>query len=226
MATDRSSLNILCGWSMCFSTSRRAIHAPRREEMVQAQAPVEDADDNSRVEGWEMECVRQVQGGRPEHFDPLVRHYAPRIRAYVQRMVRDREEAEDVTQETFLKAYRALPRFDAGRPFKPWIFAIATNTALNAIRSRQRRGVQLELDPALPAHREATATSGDRAERLERALAELAPRAGQLITLHYHEGLSLKESGAILGMSEGAAKAALCRARQELRERMKQDDRA
>ena len=224
MTTERLSLNTLCGLRGLIATGRRSIRDPWSSETLHAQSSPEHEDGEAWAEGWERSCVRGVQDGRPEHFDPLVRHYAPRIRAYVQRMVRYREEAEDLTQETFLKAYRALPRFDAGRPFKPWIFAIATNTALNAIRNRQRRGVRMELDPALPApHAADTGCSGDRAERLEFALACLAPRAMQLITLHYHEGLSLKEAGAILGMSEGAAKAALCRARQELRERMKQD---
>lgn len=175
------------------------------------------------VEAWEVECVRRTVGGEPDAFNPLVAHYAPRIRAYLQRMLRNREEAEDLTQETFLKAFRALERFDADRPFKRWLYTIATNTGLNAIRGQKGRGTRVELDPDLPVFQSGRdGQSGGVAaeERLERALAFLSPRAVQLIRLHYHEGFSLHEAGSILGMSEGAAKAALCRARQELRKRM------
>ena len=175
------------------------------------------------AEAWEVACVRRTQGGDSEAFNPLVTHYAPRIRAYLQRMLRNREEAEDLTQETFLKAFRALERFDADRPFKRWLYTIATNTGLNALRGQKNRGTQVELDPEFPAsHHGSDGVGGGSAsgEQLDRALTTLQPRALQLIRLHYHEGFSLQEAGAVLGMSEGAAKAALCRARQELRKRI------
>ncbi len=175
------------------------------------------------VGAWETDCIRRTQGGHPNAFNPLVAHYAPRIRAYLYRMLRKREEAEDLTQETFIKAFRALHRFDAERPFKSWLYTIATNTGLNALRGQKRKGAQVALDPDLHKTRPERIRSddgGDSAEKLERAMAALSPRAVQLITLHYHEGFSLIEAGRVLGMSEGAAKAALCRARQALRTRM------
>lgn len=176
-----------------------------------------------QADAWEVECVQKTQGGDPEAFNPLVAHYAPRIRAYLQRMLRNREEAEDLTQETFLKAFRALDRFDANRPFKRWLYTIATNTGLNALRGQKSRGTQVELDPEFSTFRpgsDGAAGQSAAEEQLERALATLPPRAVQLIRLHYHEGFSLQEAGGVLGMSEGAAKAALCRARQELRKRI------
>ncbi len=173
---------------------------------------------------WEADCIRKTQGGHPDAFNPIVAHYAPRIRAYLYRMLRNREEAEDLTQETFLKAFRALHRFEADRPFKRWLYTIATNTGLNALRGQKRKGTQIELDPDLPctpAGGEGPPGDSQAGEQLEAALATLSPRALQLIRLHYHEGFSLQEAGAVLEMTEGAAKAALCRARQELRRRMK-----
>ncbi len=172
---------------------------------------------------WEVACIQEVQNGRPEAFNPLVAHYAPRIRAYLVRMVRSHEEAEDLTQETFLKAFQALPRFDAERPFKRWLYTIATNTGLNAIRARKRRGTPVEVDtellPGLAATGAASVASHepDPEERLEAALSGLPARARQLIALHYHEGFTLQEAGDMLGISEGAAKVALCRARRQLR---------
>lgn len=175
------------------------------------------------VEAWEVECIRKTQGGYPDAFNPLVAHYAPRIRAYLYRMLRNREEAEDLTQETFIKAFQALHRFEAERPFKRWLYTIATNTGLNALRGQKRRGTAIELDPdwsCTVADGPAPSPAG---EHLEVALATLSPRARQLIRLHYHEGFSVQEAGTVLGMSEGAAKAALCRARQELRKKMKSE---
>lgn len=206
-----SSPSRICHW-----TTESAAE-PRRVSPHGSTMPVSDTDDVT----WEAECIRRTQGGHPDAFNPLVARYAPRIRAYLYRMLRNREEAEDLTQETFIKAFRALHRFDAERPFKSWLYTIATNTGLNALRGQKRRGTQIALDPEMPARfggsNEQSAGSG---EKLELAMAALSPRASQLITLHYHEGFSLLEAGRVLGMSEGAAKAALCRARQELRTRM------
>ena len=192
---------------------------PRRVSPYEPTVPISDADDVA----WEADCIRKTQGCYPDAFNPLVAHYAPRIRAYLYRMLRNREEAEDLTQETFIKAFRALNRFDAERPFKSWLYTIATNTGLNALRGQKRRGTQVALDPELPATRPAREQSNsgsESGEKLELAISALSPRAAQLIALHYHEGFSLIEAGKVLGISEGAAKAALCRARQELRTRM------
>lgn len=177
---------------------------------------------------WEAQCIRETQNGYPQSFNPLVAHYAPRIRAYLYRMVRNREEAEDLTQETFLKAFNALPNFQAERPFKRWLFTIATNTGLNAIRARKRRGHQVALEPETFAVDAPQPTAlhhvPERGDGLEAALATLAPRSQQLITLHYHEGFTLQEAGDMLGISEGAAKVTLCRARQQLRKRLLEGD--
>jgi len=141
-------------------------------------------------------------------------------------MVRSHEEAEDLTQDTFLKAFQALSRFDADRPFRRWLYTIATNTGLNAIRARNRRGTPVELDtdrlPGVALQAETTTAHqapGPR-EHLEDAVAALSARAQQLIILHYHEGFTLQEAGDVLGISESAAKVALCRARRQLRTTM------
>lgn len=209
-----STLSLIRCWMPEIAADPRLVspHAPA------AVPVVEDSG------AWEVACISQTQGGHPEAFNPIVAHYAPRIRAYLYRMLRNREEAEDLTQETFLKAFRGLARFDPERPFKAWLYTIATNTGLNAIRGQQRKGVQVELDPELAALPTGNGLAPDAGEQLEIALATLTPRALQLITLHYHEGFSLQEVGAVLGMSEGAAKAALCRARQELRTKMTAGD--
>lgn len=187
-----------------------------------ASVPAPSASDD---DGWEADCIRETQQGRPEAFNPLVSRYAPRIRAYLYRMVRNQEEAEDLTQETFIKAFRNLSRFDAERPFRSWLYTIATNTGLNALRSRKRRGTPVELDaervasPGTVVERPAAYGMG-REEALELALAQLTERAARLVALHYQEGFSLAEAGTMMGLTENAAKVAVCRARKQLRKIM------
>jgi len=200
---------------------------PLEAELSMAAAPPDSSGTGADgADPWEAQCIRETQRGRPESFNPLVTRYAPRIRAYLFRMVRNREEAEDLTQETFIKAFRALPRFRAERPFRRWLYAIATNTGLNALRGRSRRGTAVEVDferlAAEPTH---GAAPDGREEALAEALACLPARSARLVALHYEEGFTLAEAGEVLGMTESAAKVALCRARRQLRETMTEGDR-
>ena len=210
------------------SVTRPAIYSWFPEtapEISMVSSPSESAaSEAGGADAWEAACIRDTLDGRPEAFNPLVARYTPRIRAYLFRMVRDREEAEDLAQETFIKAFRALGQFKPERAFRSWLYAIATNTGLNAIRSRKRRGTSVELDlervVMSGSGKRACATQDARAEALECAMTQLSPRAARLVALHYQEGFSLAEAGGVLGLSENAAKVALCRARKQLRKLM------
>jgi len=154
--------------------------------------------------------------------------YSARIYTHVYRMVKDREEAEDVTQETFLKAFRALPSYDPNRPFRCWLYAIATNTALNALRAARRSGRSIPLEPGIWGERPESphggasdspvGTAHEYAEQVAAAVRRLPPRAAALVHLHYYEGMRIREAAEMTGISEGAAKVALHRARRSLRE--------
>lgn len=172
--------------------------------------------------------------GDAEAFAGLVRRHASPVYALLHRLVRDREEAEDLSQETFLKAYRFLGRFEPGRPFRNWLYAIATRTGLNALRSRRRRGMAVSLDdeeamegrePVDPwADARSLAGRAELAERVGAAVARLSPRPALLVDLHYRQGLSIREAAEVVGMSADAAKVALCRARRTLREWLVEDE--
>jgi RNA polymerase sigma-70 factor (ECF subfamily) len=177
----------------------------------------------------EAERVARAQAGDRSAFNEIVEAYSARIFTHLLRFVRNREEAEDLAQETFVRAYRALETFDRSRPLRGWLYAIATNVGLNGLRSRRRR---IPPAPASP-DREGTAPTepvdpradarevamrNELQERLFALLDRLSPRVAALVQLHYRDGLSLAEAGAMLGMSEGAAKVALHRARRSLRE--------
>jgi RNA polymerase sigma-70 factor (ECF subfamily) len=189
-------------------------HADRQSQPDVNSDPPLDAD---AVEDARL-AVRAT-AGESAAFDRLVDRYSNRIFAHVFRIVRDREEAEDLTQEIFLRTYRSLARFNPSRPFKSWIYKIATNAGLNALRSRQRRGVKVSLD----AHHElidhqAESPRRELRDELAHAMEGLAPQPAMLIHLHYQEGMSIREAADIVGMNEGSAKVALHRARKRLRE--------
>ena len=99
--------------------------------------------------------VHLARAGDEDACEKLVKKYYSSIYQYCLLHIYDPYEAEDLTQETFIKAFRALNRFDAERPFKSWLYTIATNTGLNALRGQKRRGTQVALDPELPATRPA-----------------------------------------------------------------------
>ena len=177
----------------------------------------------------EEDWVRRAQAGDASAFEAIVRHYAGAIYRHLYRMVLNREEAEDLTQEAFLRAYRHLGRLDAVVSLRAWLYTIATRVGLNALRSRGRRGggrtFSYEVHVKQAGDLEAP-QSGDPVKRLHLqdelgpALAALPPRSALLVQLHYTEGFTIREAAALLGMSPEAAKVALCRARKELRQRL------
>ncbi len=94
----------------------------------------------------DQDLVERVQGGDKTAFDLLVRKYQHRVVKLVMRYLRDPADAEDVTQEAFIKAYRALPQFRGESAFYTWLYRIAINTAKNAAVARSRSPVEYDLD--------------------------------------------------------------------------------
>jgi RNA polymerase sigma-70 factor (ECF subfamily) len=188
-------------------------------------------DEASAEAAADRECIVRVRAGETERFSVLVERYTTRIFTHLFRLVRNREEAEDLTQETFSKAYRSLERLDTARPVRNWLYAIATNAGLNALRAQRRRPTAFSLDDttelAASAMREPVARGEDARQRVARddleqrvaaSVCRLPPRSAALVHLHYYEGLTIREASDIAGMTENAAKVALHRARQHLRE--------
>ncbi|MCI0437742.1 MAG: RNA polymerase sigma factor [Chloroflexi bacterium] len=138
-------------------------------------------------------------------------------------VLRDAAEAEDVIQDAFIKAYHALGRFDAGRPFKPWLLRIVVNEALNARKAAQRRRKLAQTyfsasgsDDAAPSL-EAAALGGERRELLMRALDMLKDDARLVISLRYFMELSEQEMAEVLHCPRGTVKSRLNRALDSLR---------
>jgi len=98
------------------------------------------------TESSDAQLVRRVQKGDKRAFDMLVLKYQHKIVNLVMRYVRDPDQALDITQEAFLKAYRALPRFRGESAFYTWLYRIAVNTAKNYLAAQRRRPVDVDLD--------------------------------------------------------------------------------
>ena len=98
------------------------------------------------VENGDLSLVRRVQAGERAAYDLLVLKYQHKVVKLVMRYLRDPADAEDVTQEAFIKAYRALPQFRGDSAFYTWLYRIAINSAKNAIVSRDRNPVEYDLD--------------------------------------------------------------------------------
>ncbi len=162
----------------------------------------------------ERALICHAQGGEEAAFAKLFDLYHAPITGYLYRLVGDREVANDLAQDTFLKAYRALERTGPELNFRAWLYRIATNTALSY--HRRRRLVRwLPFGAAMPepgGDMQLAETVGER-ELIDAALRRITPSQASLLLLRHQQGLSLEELAAALGVAPNAAKARLFRAR-------------
>jgi len=184
----------------------------------------------SREEG-ERAWLAAARAGDPEAFRRLVEWHQDRVFTFLLRIVKQREEAEDLAQETFVRAWRHLARYDERWAFRTWLFGIARHLALNALRRPRATIVSLDGgDGDEPGPARVLAAAGpspadeaaarERRQRLAGAVANLAPRAAMIFTLFYQEELSIAEIARAIDMSPGAVKVALHRLREALRKQL------
>lgn len=162
-----------------------------------------------------------LAGAQPA-FREVVRRYERPIVNLIARIVQDPALAEDLAQETFLKAFRNLGTFDASRKLSSWIFRIAHNTALDALR-RARSGAtrsDADIEDMAIAAPPDPVEQADLARALDGALRGLRPEFRAAIVLRYHEGRSYEEIGDAMGIPEGTAKTFVHRARKQLADRL------
>jgi RNA polymerase sigma-70 factor (ECF subfamily) len=191
---------------------------------------------SSRVElasATDQEVVVLARHGQEAAYRELVRRYERPVFSLVYRMVRDRELAEDLAQETFVKALNAIESYRPEFKFSSWIFKIANNAAIDQLRRRELDTLSLDGSPhaETPEAIEATALQiGDRQEtaleevearelggEIEVAIARLRPEYRSCILLRHVEGRPYEEIAEILGLPLGTVKTYIHRARNELR---------
>ena len=172
------------------------------------------------MEHQTLNIIRRVLGGDTGSYRLLMDWYSPRVFALVVRIVACQEDAEEITQDVFLKAYSALGRFDGRSRFSTWLYRIAYNEAIS--HARRAKGTVVAVDESelrgvADAQVDAWFESDDpRMDALGAALDRLSVEERALIAFHYFEGMPLKEAAAMMGIGESAAKVRLMRTRKKL----------
>ncbi|MBI1797638.1 MAG: sigma-70 family RNA polymerase sigma factor [Candidatus Eisenbacteria bacterium] len=175
----------------------------------------------------DAELVRAAQGGDAPAFTEIVRRYQHSVHRVAWALTRNDGDADDVAQETFVRAWRALGRFRVGEPLYPWLARIATNLAFSMFRSRKRRP-ETPLEPLLEAGRQwgveddpaERVAAGERSQHLQRAFAELKPEHQTILALRVVEEQSYEAIAETLGVPIGTVMSRLSRARAELKTRL------
>ncbi|NLW16382.1 MAG: sigma-70 family RNA polymerase sigma factor [Firmicutes bacterium] len=181
----------------------------------------------------DQKLMQKAKKGDHSAFAELVDKYRDKIYAYLYRMVGNREDALDLAQETFLRIYSNLRHFKLGRPFKPWLYRIATNLAIDFLRRRRPtvaldapiaddESLRLELVEQGPG----PAEQHERAELaayLAQKVAELPPNYRSVILLRHGHDLSYQEIADILQVPVSTVKTRLFRAREALRLKLSEE---
>lgn len=169
----------------------------------------------------EAHIINEILDGKTELYEYFLGRYGQQVFVLVDRIVSCQEDAEELAQDVFLKAFQQLSSFKAESSFSTWIYRIATNLAISAVR--KKRNDVLRLDDSVFANLSDTQVdealeddSEEQMERLQQAMNQLEADERALITLYYLEEKPLAEVAFILGMTEGNAKVKLHRIRKKL----------
>lgn len=194
---------------------------PKVELDRMAQRSIAGADD--------LALVERVKRGDLSAFSQLVDKYQNRIYSAVLNYVYNADDAYDITQDAFVKAYTNINRFNSSSAFYTWLYRIAINTAIDAIRKRKSRPVEsLEDDKYAQSGFEPVGTdiaddperslaNAELARHLNEAISSLSHKLRSVIVLHDVEGLSQEEVAQIIGVPVGTVKSRVSRARAEIR---------
>jgi RNA polymerase sigma-70 factor (ECF subfamily) len=184
-------------------------------------------------EQTDEELVRRVQAGDKKAFDLLVLKYQNRIVQLINRYIRDPHEALDIAQDTFIKAYRALPSFRGESAFYTWIYRIAINTAKNHIATRSRRPTDDDIDVDIaeqfenaPGLRDQETPEGlllteELGQVIQEALDELPDELRTAISLRELDGLSYDEIADVMNCPVGTVRSRIFRARESIDKKLK-----
>ena len=188
----------------------------------------ETAPASAGIERSDLELVRRAQRGERGAFDLLVLRYQHKVIKLVGRLLRDPTEAEDVAQEAFVKAYRALGSFRGDSAFYTWLYRIAVNTARNTIASRQRRPLDYEAELSESEQNnvaawlkhddtpEASALSEEIRVTVNQAIEQLPEDLRTAIVLREVEGLSYEEIAEAMDCPVGTVRSRIFRAREAI----------
>ena len=191
---------------------------PKAADAAKAEAAAED-----------RELVRKAQAGEMDAYDQLVRKYQERIYGTIYHMTSNHEDANDLAQETFVKAYSALKNFKGDSSFFTWVYRIAVNKTINFLKQRKNRSFLSlnDLDQNVEHDQELVELVSEQTprraagltelqEKLNEAMQKLSDDHRMVVTLHDVQGLSHEEIGKIMDCNTGTVRSRLFYARQQL----------
>jgi RNA polymerase sigma-70 factor (ECF subfamily) len=173
------------------------------------------------------ELVGAAQAGSQDAFGELVDRYRAPVVRLAYRLTHDADEANDIAQDAFLRAYRRLGEFEPGRPFARWIFVIARNAALDSLRRRRRSAAFARETPESfddVVSPEDLVLQNDEASRVHAALASLPPRYRDALELYYLRDMRYRDIAVALDVPIGTVKTFISRAKRRLKTDLTEDN--
>ena len=172
----------------------------------------------------EARAIGAVKNGDAGAYAYLVTKYMKRAVSIAWGIVRNADDAEDLAQEAFVKAFRTIGRFKSAEPFGPWIFRIVTNLALDMLKHRRRHREE-ELSDETPTSRrdraDLPAVQSEIASRIDEAIESLPEMQRVVARLHLVEDFSHSEIATMMGISEGTVRSHLSLGRSKLKEKLR-----
>jgi RNA polymerase sigma-70 factor (ECF subfamily) len=169
------------------------------------------------------EVAVRVQQGNAESFGILVDRYEGKLSRYGRKFLARNEDIEDIVQDVFLSAYRNIQSFDATLRFSPWMYRIAHNAFVNALRQQKRGPLFMDFDTLLSHQVYEDPAEDERAQKemremLDRGLQFLSPKYREVLVLHYFEDMAYKDIADVLQIPIGTVSVRVRRAKEALRE--------
>ena len=170
------------------------------------------------------ETVQQACKGDQQAFRLIVLHYAQAVNRLAYRYTADVSYAEDIAQETFIKAFQAINRYQPQAKFSTWLLRITTNSAIDYLRKSNRQMAdsldQEAIQIDIPDNGLNTEEHLDLNQRLNQAMTDLSDVERLAVTMKHHQGYSIKETAQVLKINSNACKQTLFRAVQKLRKQL------
>jgi len=181
----------------------------------------EPTEDNKGPPADEVKLIAKAKHGDTEAFGELVQRYQRRVYKVIYRFVKNHHQTDDLAQETFIRAFKAIDRFDLRYPFSPWIYRIAINLTINYVKKRKLKMVDTEVDLKTSGKNPVNTLEKDETrKKVHQAIASLPLKLRQVLVLRVYEDWSYNRIAEVLELPIGTVMSRLSRAREALKEKL------